>query len=148
TTGTLGFLKLSVTDKRNAQNQLSRLTRTLAVDLRDPNGDGRLTPAEVIAAPVTTLSTTLDAQADVNLVLKASLAGLTATPSLTSDFHLVWRLNPQTAAESFDVGFGAIRVDLGEIISRVVEPVRQLVSNAVRPIRPILTALETPIPGI
>jgi Ca2+-binding RTX toxin-like protein len=143
----LAFLQLSATD---SATDPTHFTATLSVDLLDPNGDGRLTMAEISAATSVeqVVTARLSGEAEVNLHLSASTAQ-PQLPSIEADFHLLWQFDtsdPSLAGVIQDLRFSDVKINLGQFVNQIVEPVLAKVELALGPVMPVIDALTTRIP--
>jgi Ca2+-binding RTX toxin-like protein len=154
--GSLGFLQMGVIDKG------SKLNAGFSVDLKDPNGDDKLTASELTSLKLTSLKldTQLSLDADVNLGLATSFGGEAKLPSITSDFNLDWHFEDW----SFDkatadptktqtlggdnkptIAFNNVKLGLGTFFSDFANPVLEKVQTILEPVKPIINYLTTPI---
>lgn len=148
-TGTLGFLQVNALDSAASP---TGFTGAFAVDLRDPNSDGRLTATELAALGTNysqIISPKLNADANINLVLTTSFGGSAVFPSLQTDFNVAWSFNPTDANLSGGlptVAFNNVRLNLGSFFSDFVAPIAEQVKQVLDPIQPILDVLNTRMP--
>ncbi|HEY7116284.1 MAG TPA: hypothetical protein VH475_06850, partial [Tepidisphaeraceae bacterium] len=151
-TGRLAILQLRATDSTTSPTHFGG---SFSVDLTDPNGDGKLTAAELAANPPLSsiVKAKLTANADVNLHLDASFGGGADFPSIQSDFALHWAFANapmDSPTQSFGgaptVSFTNIKLDAGEFFSRFAKPILAQVQSILKPIQPIIDILTTPLP--
>ncbi len=149
--GRLGLLDVTVRDDG------SHLAGSFAVDLKDPNRDGRLTLAELAGS--SRLSQIIDAgftgDAHVSLDLTAGFGSNAAFPTITSDVLIDWdfdRAATTAGADSFgnapEVRFENVRLDVGQAISRVAGPILKEIGHVLEPVQPVLDFLTQPLPVI
>jgi 6-phosphogluconolactonase (cycloisomerase 2 family) len=152
-TGFLGPLQLDVQAPTDTTKVPADFNGTFAISLKDPTDDGlnELTLSEILAGtkPSQFLSASLSASANVNLHLMLGF-GNDMFPSFSTDFHLDWTFTPQTGFKGNvpNVIFGDVSMNLGTFITNFLQPVLTQIHDALQPIAPIVTLLETPIPGI
>jgi Domain of unknown function (DUF4347) len=153
-TGTLGFLQVNakdIDDPTNPTDQ-TRLSGAFAIDLADPNSDGRLTASELTAIGLNysqIIKPKLAADAKVNLDLTASFGGSAKLPSLKTTFNLDWAFKPtdlDLTGSAPIVAFNNVRLDLGTFFGNFVSPIVNEINDILEPIRPILDVLKTRIP--
>ncbi len=148
-TASLAFLQLSATD---SATDPTHFTATLTVDLLDPNGDGRLTLAEMTGASSISevVTARLSGEAEVNLHLAAGTTH-PSLPSIEADFHLLWQFDtndPSLAGEIQSLEFSDVKINLGQFVNNLVEPVLSKVQMALGPVMPVIDALTSPVPVI
>src|SRR5579883_1550468 len=120
-TGTLGFLQVNAQDVDDPANPTDQthLTGEFAINLSDPNSDGRLTAGELTAIGSNYsqfISPKLTADARINLDLTASFGGSAKLPSLKTNFNLGWAFSPSDpdlSGSAPTVAFNNVRLDLG-----------------------------------
>ncbi len=153
-TGTLGFLQVNAKDIDDPANPTDQthLSGAFAIDLTDPNSDGRLTASELATIGLNysqIIKPKLAADARVNLDLTASFGGSAKLPSLKTTFNLDWAFKPTdldlTGAAPI-VAFNNVRLDLGSFFGNFVNPIVKEINDILDPIRPILDVLKTRIP--
>lgn len=143
----LGFLQLDV----NTTALPTGIEGSFTIDILDPgNDDGRLTWAEMMAGQLGDIvQTRLDATANVNLHLKTSVAASDYFPSLATDFHYAWSVDtdsPNLNGVFQDVGFRDVRIDLGQVVNRLIRPVLEKIRHVISPLEDIVDALNKPLP--
>ncbi|MCL5098586.1 MAG: M10 family metallopeptidase C-terminal domain-containing protein [Candidatus Omnitrophica bacterium] len=144
--GQLLFLQLDVADNADAP---SLFDGHFAVDLRDPNNDGKLTWAEMTSSGTKfsdILKAQLAADARVNLDLAASFGGNTAFPRVLAQFHLTWHFDIVNGAGSPQISFNNVELDLGTFISDFMGPVLKQIQKVTQPIQPIIDLVQARIP--
>ena len=157
--GTLGFLQLSVSDD---PNNPTAFAGSFSIDLTDPGvgaaNNGRVTLDELASLGVANLGDLVDVQiagsAAARLDLELSsvynlsdipLLGLPAVslPKILADLDATWNLaNPASPT----VGFGNIRLDVGEFFAGFGSEALSAIESAIRPIKPILDVLTARLP--
>ena len=144
--GQLLFLQLDVTDNADSP---SLFRGFFNVDLKDPNGDGKLTLAEITSSG-TRLSdiihANLGAEAHVNLDLAASFGGNAAFPRVLAEFHLDWIFDLDHGAGSPQISVTDIYLDLGTFISDFLGPILAKIQDVTEPLQPILDLVTARIP--
>ncbi len=150
--GELGFLQFDVVDLGSV------LGGTFAVDLTDPNSDGKLTLGEIAGASLgQVVSASFTGGADVDLDLIASFGGNANFPSFKTQFSLDWNLagaDTSDAPEDFggaaapSVSFTNFRINPGEAIRNLAGPVLETINDIIDPIRPIINVLTDKLPVI
>ncbi|MBW4443333.1 MAG: DUF4347 domain-containing protein [Plectolyngbya sp. WJT66-NPBG17] len=125
----------------------------IAIDLVDPNKDGKLLLSELRD---TKIAATLNTSAVISLKLEAGVGQVDSPmPKVSANLFVEW---------SFDKGFGAaagtgeskspivalndLGLDLGDFMTRAIQPLLQNVNEYLKPIRPVLDLLEKELPGI
>jgi len=148
-TGRLGFLEINITDNTSDPSLFSG---SFNVDLLDPVGTGkRLTLNELLsgsANPASIFDARLVAMADVNLLFVAGFGDATL-PSLLVDFHLGWSFGGSSLSGSVPtVQYNNIRLNLGEFISGLVDPVLSTITGIFEPVEPFIEVLTAELPVI
>ncbi len=134
--GSIFFLQLDVMDDPDAP---SHFTGGFYVDLMDPNGDGKLTFAELSSANFEDIiHGELSAEADLNLDIAASFGGNANFPRLLADFHLGWEWSLSEGSSDPVIEFNNLRLDLGTFISDVLGPILEEVQKITQPLQPII----------
>ncbi len=144
--GTLAFLQLDVADN---PDDPSHFTGQFVVDLRDPNGDGKLTFAEMTSSGTTfkdIVDANLEAVADINLDLAASFGGNTSFPRVVAEFHLDWAWDLQNGAGAPTVAFTNVALDLGTFISDFMGPILEQIRKVTEPLQPIVDIVTARLP--
>lgn len=150
-TGRLFFLQLDATDKL-VGGEYSSLSGAFYVDLADPGTgaalDQRVTVKELFSrsSAVKPISAGLEAEADINIALAASVEGSTAIPRLLADFNLDWEFQLGQPVVAPTVGFSNVNLDLGSFVSDFLKPIVTKVNDIIKPFDPVLDALQTRIP--
>lgn len=143
-TATLGFLQVDVED--DAQHP-SRFIGEFKLDIADPDGDGRVTLADLAGGAALDLFVPLADQvsgtAEVHLDLSASFGGNTHFPSIDADFDLTWQLGG-----NLELGLNNIRLDLGEFVQDYAAPALARVEQVIAPVLPVIRMLSRPLPVI
>jgi Ca2+-binding RTX toxin-like protein len=137
-TATLGFLQFQVT---NPQPQTPQLSGKLSLGLNNPEGTGRLSLSDLSSTSAYKLG--MDANANVDLKLDATLGGNTNLPHVSTEFLFDWSLHP-TAANPDKLGFSDVTLDLGGFIDNILGEVGKVLA----PIEPLAKVLGTPLPVI
>lgn len=146
--GELLFLQLDVTDDAESP---SFFEGAFEVDLMDPNGDGKLTFAELSSSGTQfddIIHAVLGAEADINLDLAASFGGNTAFPRVLAKFHLGWVFDTDNGAGDPGIAFTDIYLDLGTFISDFLGPILEKIQEVTGPIQPIIDIVTARIPVI
>ena len=177
--GSLGFLTLEVSDEDADSNPNnndpsvtsgpnkydadgdgrlpSHVDASFAINLKDPNNDGKLTFAELGAAGLNfgdIVAATVDATVDVNLDARVSFAGSAVFPSLRTEFDLNWHATGSTdaPAESFGgvtaptIGFNNVQLDMGSFFSNFVKPILNTIRDVLKPLDPLLNVINARLP--
>jgi Ca2+-binding RTX toxin-like protein len=145
-TGTLLFLQLEIADDDRSPTQF---VGQFAVDLRDPNSDGKLTFAEITSSGTQfgdVIDYRLEAVADVNLVLIASFGGNTAFPRVLADFSLYWRWDLKDGAQTPRIEFKNLRLDLGSFLGDFLAPILKEIRKVTEPVQPIIDVVTAKLP--
>ena len=157
--GTLGFLQLNVTDD---PNNPTAFAGSFVIDLIDPGvgaaNDGRVTLDELATLGLSQLGNLVDVQvagsAAVRLDLELSsaydlsdlpLLNLPAVslPKILADLDATWNLaNPSAPT----IGFGNIRLDLGEFFAGFGSETFAAIDAALSPLKPVLDVLTMRLP--
>ncbi len=154
-TASLGFLQFTANDKLitrpDGSQSGSYFAGTFQVDLKDPNGDGKLTMAEIEYASGADeiVQTRLAADANVQLGLKSTIGDGTFFPGVESDFALRWQSDtddPSLDGSIEHVGFSDVRINFGDFVDNLVEPVLDRIRKVTEPVRPVAEVLTKPIP--
>jgi Ca2+-binding RTX toxin-like protein len=132
-TGELGFFVLTATPAGGDPEFVG----SLGVSLNDPNGNGRMTLGEMTSRSA--LQVTLDASADVDLLLMATFGGNLDLPHIETDFQFHWSLDPSVPTT---VGFSHVKLDLGGFIDVIAEKI----GDVLKPIKPAVDLLSAPLP--
>ena len=103
------------------------------------NGTGRLSLDDLASTSAYTLG--MDANANINLHLDATIAGNTNLPHVSTDFYFDWSPNP-TAANPDTLGFNNVTLDLGGFIDGIANEIGQVLA----PIEPLAKVLTAPLP--
>ena len=144
--GQLLFLQLDVADDSAAP---SGFDGHFNVDLLDPNGDGKLTWAELTSSGTSIGSLfhpELGADAAVNLDLAASFGGNTAFPRVLAQFHLRWHFDVAHGAGTPQIYFDNIYLDVGSFISDFLAPILSKIQDVTKPLQPIIDVVQARIP--
>lgn len=144
--GELLFLQLQVADDANDP---SHFTGQFAVDLKDPNGDGKLTFAEITSSGTQfddIIEAQLGAEAEVNLDLIGSFGGNTAFPRVLADFSLHWMFDLESGIGAPDIRFENIRLDVGTFLSDFLGPILKEIRKVTEPIQPIIDIVTARLP--
>jgi len=177
--GSLGFLTLEVSDEDADSNPSnndpsvtsgpnkydadgdgrnpSHVGASFAINLKDPNNDGKLTFAELGSAGLSfgnVVAATVAATVDVALDARVSFAGSAVFPSLRTEFDLDWAVSGSTdaPAESFGgvtpptIAFHKVQLDIGSFFSDFAKPILDTVNDIIEPIRPILKVINQKLP--
>lgn len=155
-TGTLGYLTVEVEDVKDDRN--SGLYGSFGVDIRDPNGDGRLTIGELASVNLpATIVGTFQAEADVDLALTVAIPKTPSVtlefPELTSTLHydqvFANASTSPSAASEFGgapvVEFRNVQLNLGEFITGFVGPIVEEVHKITGPVEPVVDLLRQDI---
>ena len=178
-TGSLGFLSLQVSDEDADSNGAnndpsvtsgpnkydadgdgrnpSKVEASFAINLKDPNNDGKLTFAELGSAGLSlgsVVAATINGTVDINLDARVSFAGSAVFPSLRTQFDLDWALSGATdaPADSFGgataphIAFNDVKLDIGSFFSDFVKPILDEVNTIIEPLRPILKVINQRLP--
>ena len=135
-TATLGFLQFNVT---NNTPQTPQLSGGLTLSLNDLHGTGPLSLDDLASTSAYTLG--MNANANLNLHLAATLGGNTNLPHVSTDFYFNWSLDP-TAADPDTLGFSNVTLDLGGFIDSIISEI----DSVLGPIEPLAEVLGTPLP--
>lgn len=144
--GQLLFLQLDIADNSAAP---SKFEGHFQVDLMDPNGDGKLTGAELTSGGTgigDILHANLGADASVNLDLAASFGGNTAFPRVVAQFHLRWHFDIEHGAGDPQIYFDHVGLDVGTFISDFLGPILKEIQKVTEPIQPIIDIAQARIP--
>src|SRR6185369_8180632 len=144
--GQLLFLQLDIADNADSP---SLFDGHFAVDLMDPNNDGKLTWAEMTSGSTSLgeiLHAELGADAEVNLDLAASFGGSTAFPRVLAQFHLLWHWDLEHGADDPHISFDNIYLDVGSLISDFLGPILNEIQKVTAPIQPIIDLVQARIP--
>jgi Ca2+-binding RTX toxin-like protein len=177
--GSLGFLTLEVSDEDADSNPAnndpsvtsgsnkydadgdgrlpSKVQGSFAINLRDPNSDGRLTFAELGSAGLSfddVVAATIAATVDINLDARVSFGGSAVFPSLRTQFDLDWSMSGSTdaSAESFGgvtpptIAFNNVQLDIGSFFSDFAKPILDTVNDIIEPVRPLLDVINKRLP--
>ena len=120
----------------------------MAVDLVDPNDDGRLLFTE-LSAGSSLLEPKLSATADLNLKAELGISGTEAMPRILSDINIDWAwslTDPDLTGGKPTVAFNNVQLDLGTFITDFAGPILQEVQSVIAPIMPVINALQERIP--
>lgn len=157
-TGDLLFLQIKVGDEDDGKDANGNVRKTtsfigeFSVDLVDPNGDGRLSFAEMSGGGFDVgdlFVVTLDAKAEVHLDLEVSFADDARFPRILIEFDLVWCWVPTDAEGSkgdLDFGFHNLQIDLGQFISQFIIPILDEIQAVTAPLEPIIDILTARLP--
>jgi len=172
-TGKLGFLRISASDSIDADDIVgantlgtSGIFGQLAVDLRDPNSDGRLTYAEMRDDDTQLKDVVVGlgrAGVDVNLHATVDF-GSGVFPSISTEFDLDWdflaidtsNYDPTApepwgdvlSSEDPALAFNDITLDLGAFISKFVSPILDQIGFVLDPIMPFIDVMVMELPVI
>jgi Ca2+-binding RTX toxin-like protein len=135
-TATLGFLQFNVTDNTP---QTSLVSGGISLGLNDVHGTSRLSVDDLASPAAFNLG--MNAGANVDLHLDATIGGNTNLPHLSTDFTFVWSLNP-TAANPNQLGFSNVTLDMGGVIDNIAHQIAQVLA----PIKPLADVLTAPLP--
>lgn len=134
----LGFLQANAA---TIAGKLNGFKGTFAIDLVDPNADGRLTFTE-ISSPAfsvgSALKTVLTADAGVNLALTVSAGGSAMLPRLLTDFKAEWAFRSDKRTGDPKVAFDRVRLDIGTLATDFVWPVVQKIKEVLEPTKVVL----------
>ncbi len=155
-TGRLFFLQLDAADKLvdpdgagPLPEKYSSVGGAFYVDLTDPGAGtvGRVTVKELFSrGTVKPITAGVEAIADVNLELTASVGGNTAIPRLLADFSLDWTFQLGQPVTAPTAAFTNVNLDLGSFVSDFLKPIVKQVNDVIKPFDPVLDALQTRIP--
>lgn len=162
--GTLGFLQLRAADFAEADDigggnptGNTGLFGQIALDLRDPNSDGRMTWTELqdLESPINEkVVGVVNAGADVNLHLTVDF-GSDRFPSVSTNFDLDWDFvsadtsgGKATFGGSPAIAFNSVTLDLGTFISNFAGPILEGIQDVTKPIQPILDIITMDLPVI
>jgi len=144
--GQLLFLQLDVADDAKSPSIFSG---QFTVDLTDPNGDGKLTWAELTSGGTSfgdLFHAELGADANVNLDLAASFGGNTAFPRVLAQFHLKWHFDVANGAGTPQIYIDNIYLDVGSFISDFLAPILSKIQSVTKPLQPIIDVVTARIP--
>ncbi|MEB3829160.1 proprotein convertase P-domain-containing protein [Phormidium sp. CCY1219] len=156
-TGSLGFLKLNVSDR---QDNPTHLNANFAIDLVEKGATGEdATKLGLFEMGNLGVTPTLTGGAKVHLDLRGSVLEnndknsiAAALPSIVSEFDLVWTLD--TADLSGNIGkletvaFNNVGLDLGSFISDFLNPIVGQIQEITEPVQPIIDVLTNRLPVI
>jgi Ca2+-binding RTX toxin-like protein len=136
-TASLGFLQFNVS---NNTPQTPQLSGSLTLGLNNLNPlTGTLSLANLASSSAYTVS--MNAAANINLHLDATIAGDSNLPHMSTDFYFDWSANP-TASDPDALGFKNVTFDMGGFIDGIANEIGQILA----PIKPLAEVLNTPLP--
>ncbi|MEZ5303796.1 MAG: LEPR-XLL domain-containing protein [Verrucomicrobiales bacterium] len=144
--GELLFLELKASDD---PDDPSSFVGSFAVDLTDPNNDGKLTWAEMTSPGLKftdVVDPRLGATADVNLDLAASFGGSTAFPRILAEFHLDWTADLENGVGTPVIEFGNVQLDVGSFIADFLAPILTEIRKVTEPLDPIIDIVTARLP--
>lgn len=144
--GELFFLQLDIMDD---PEDPSSFEGHFEVNLKDPDGNGKLTFAEITSSGTQfddVIEWELAAIADVNLDLAASFGGNTAFPRIIAEFHLDWEWDLEDGASTPEIAFTDIYLDLGTFISDFLGPILKEIRKVTEPLDPIIDIVTARLP--
>jgi Ca2+-binding RTX toxin-like protein len=158
-TGELFFLQLDVGDESDGQDAQgnprdpSMFSGFFSVNLKDPVGSGnKLTFADMGSSGFDLddfVAAELGAEAEVNLDFAISFDGDARFPRLLGEFDLDWEWTLGGGEDGdLEFGFHNIQIDIGQFISKFIQPVLEEVQKVTEPFQPVVDILTTPIPII
>ncbi|MBL9000272.1 MAG: hypothetical protein JNK25_03970 [Phycisphaerae bacterium] len=148
-TGRLGVLRVVASD--NAASP-SRVRAGFRVDLSAPAGqNGVLSFGAFAADPSRFLQSRLVGAASINLDLMAGF-GSNDYPSIGTTMRLDWRLDGSLTGglvgHAPSLSFTDVRLELGEFLTNLANPVLSRIRRVIAPIQPILSVLTAPLPVV
>jgi Ca2+-binding RTX toxin-like protein len=135
-TATLGFLQFNVT---NNAPQTPQLSGGLSLGLNNVDGTGRLSLADLASTSAYTIG--LNANANLNLHLAATIDGNTNLPSISTDLYFTWSPNP-TASNPDALGFRNVTYSMGGFIDDIIGEI----DSVLKPVMPLIDLLSAPLP--
>lgn len=136
--GQLGFLTLTG-EIANPQDPL--FTGYIGIDLKDPNGDGKLTMAELSEPDFQFVHLDLDASADLQVELRAD--ALAFLPELVTTLNVSW---DSSTGDPPAVSLSDLHIPLDGLLDNFLGSFIRTVDDIVSPIVPVANALTTPLP--
>ncbi len=140
--GQLAFLTLEASDMG------SMFRGGFEVDIKDPNGDGKLTFAELGSSG--SIGDLIDANLGADAKVRLHLTGGFGTggkfPKVAADFLLDWQWSLNGGAGEPSIRFENVGLDLGSYISDFLLPVLQKIHDVVAPFEPIVDIVTAALP--
>ncbi|MBA2708276.1 MAG: hypothetical protein H0U59_10795, partial [Gemmatimonadaceae bacterium] len=133
----LGLVKIKAEDRGSTFGGM------FSVDLRDD--DGKLTFAELGSA---SLTSKLDAGANLNIYLAGALGSSGAFPSISSNLSVQWGFGSSPLPHTPVVALNNVELDAGSFFSDFVLPAVQKIQTVLKPFESIVEFLQKPLPGI
>ena len=92
----------------------------------------------------------LDARADLDLTLTASIVDNPNLPSISTQLNVDWEFSLGSSLEGLppDVAFNDITLDIGDFLAKQFGPVLEFFADFFQPLQPILEIVNTEIPVI
>ncbi|MEM8876226.1 MAG: NosD domain-containing protein, partial [Planctomycetota bacterium] len=159
-TATLGFLRAKARDN---SDDPSVFEVALEADLRDLDGDGRLTVAEATRGgsdagdAIVDFTITGGLDANFEIFADTTVQGL---PALAFDVFIDWKFLPdpnaseeEREAASRNGNLPSVRIenmviDLSSTVGTYIGPLLDKINDVIAPVRPVLDKLQEPIPGL
>ena len=157
--GQLGILQVRASDLTSGTTRTS-LDGTFAVDIKDPNDDGKLTLAEITSSPALSqiIAPTLTATATVRQHLVARFATpngdtISGFPELQMDLFMDWPFVNWTPGGTASqrgnaptIEFKNIKLDLTSFFRDFASPIITQIQKFTSPLAPVLEKFSQPVP--
>lgn len=121
------------------------LNGELSVDIIDPNGDTKLTISEIGSAK---FDPSFSADATISLNLDAGIGSNKNLPRIDTDLFVYWSFDLENGGSQPIVSLNNVSLDVGEFLSKSINPILEDVNKYLEPVRPILDILNEEIPVI
>ena len=153
--GTLGFLQATFDDGNedggDDSNDPSALSLGTSLDIQGGNANGRIPFAQIGSGSID-LNFVANANLDLRFRTGFSEAALGdragQLPSVVGSFHLDWGLGTTVPAQSPDIAFDNLFLDVGGFVSDFTGPIVEEVQSVTSPLKPVIDAFQAPLPGL
>lgn len=140
-----------------AGRQADELNLSIAIDLPDPSGTGKLALSNLLNVDPVDLLPTISADVDIYWRLATapefggSEAGDGSLPTVYATLDIQWSATLGVDGLNFgdlDMSFEDVELDLGSFINDFLAPILDEVTKFTEPLQPIIDVVSAPIPGV
>lgn len=137
--------------------EADELNLSIAIDLPDPSGTGKLALSNLLNVDPIDLLPTISANVDIYWRLATapefggSEAGDGSLPTVYATLDIQWGATLGVDGLNFgdlDMSFEDVELDLGSFINDFLAPILDEVTKFTKPLQPIIDVVSAPIPGI
>ena len=147
----------SDTPKPPMDREDDELHLSIAIDLPDPSGTGKLALSNLLNVDPIDLLPTISANVDIYWRLATapefggSEAGDGSLPTVYATLDIQWEATLGVTGLNFgdlDMSFENVELDLGSFINDFLAPILDEVTKFTKPLQPIIDVVSAPIPGV